>query len=155
MDELLKKLSKKTALLRVSGLVASFGLAGLISVAVIGISKTAQIYEDRVSFQAVLLSIFFMEFIVLLIRDQIRKDAESLFEEISDELQWGVQGQISIGSESKLKRPDINSRYVLRDFAKNTKLAFGLTTPYYVYISIFCLLIASYMLFSAGTVPLR
>ena len=54
--------------------------------------------------------------ILAVVYETLRKRGNVLFEEISDELQWNVQG----GGAKPLaeKRPDLNARLVLRTFAR-------------------------------------
>lgn len=158
MDDLLEKLRSKTVLLRAFGLMASFGLALLVGLLIVitlsaGFSITS--YREREASVYAVFSIFLFEFLVLILRDQIRKDAESIYEEITDELQWSIQGQIGSESPSDLKRPHVQWRYALRAFAKNARLPLGLPTSSYLLLSVICFSIGAYTLIFNTPFPLK
>ena len=58
----------------------------------------------------------------LVFRDSVRKGGETLFEELSDELQWHVLNDRQSLTQGIEGRPSLEMRYQLRRFARNTDL---------------------------------
>jgi hypothetical protein len=96
-----------------------------------------------------LLFIFaFASVAALIVRDTMRKTGESLFEELSDEVQWFVlheKYQLAKGVEAV--RPPLEIRYELRRFARNTDLPLisePAGTAVYALLNLALLLIGAY-----------
>ena len=139
MDEMLETLSRKTSSLRKLNYIASMNFAFLLIFVVKNAISGVNNYSEEVTFLFLLLMSFSINFVLLFIRDQIRKDGESLYEEVSDELQWSVKEQVMRGESQELTRPSIQWRYILRDFVKNTSLPLGLTSWQYIFLNILVL----------------
>lgn len=96
-----------------------------------------------------LLAIFaFSSISALIVRDTMRKTGESLFEELSDEVQWFVlhdKGRDAKGLDSA--RPPLEIRYELRRFARNTDLPLisgSAGTTIYALLNLTLLLVGAY-----------
>jgi uncharacterized membrane protein len=128
MDELLRQLKQKTNSLQVLSMIFICSLAFLFFTSgFVFVGNTRDLIFYEIGWIT-----FGFGLVILLVREQVRKDGESLFEEISDELQWDVKGQVMTGSSADLTRPNVNSRYALRRFAKTSDLPFGLSAMHYL-----------------------
>ena len=61
--------------------------------------------------------------ILVMFYEMLRKQGESLFEEISDELEWHVEGvRVTDRASDVVERPHLHARIILRSFARTTDL---------------------------------
>lgn len=149
-----RSLRQASQRLRMTGLLIAMltGVAiAILTYIMVNFGRRSYLFPDPF----ILLSIFTASNLALIVfRDSIRRVGESLFEEISDELQWFVAGQLSPSkNDSPPSRPPLEIRYALRRFARDTDLPLvsGSTGPAaYAAINLALFFAAAYFSYISG-----
>ncbi len=136
LEESLRRLERLTRSLRVLGLLAflsTVGCIGLSFFAALNSSHSINFLgilvgtlQDKKNYGvAFVVSLFLggLAFAIVVFHESLRRQGETLFEEISDELEWRVQETDHLGNQAIAEeRPDLRARIALRSFTRTTDL---------------------------------
>lgn len=126
----LERLTRIGALLRWVGLLTfTFTCTNLVSV-VLPLSPLPNLFElSSRTFSLLVLCSSALALISVVVYESLRKQGDSLFEEVSDELQWNIRKagrKTTAGADYEAtvadERPKLHTRIILRSFARATDL---------------------------------
>lgn len=146
-----RRLQMLTNKIHALGLMAVFSTGFSIASFIFVMSTLSERSWQRSEAFIFLIFFAFSSIAILIARDALRKTGESLFDELSDEVQWFVVHKAKSSAEGLGSvRPPLGVRYELRRFARNTDLPLvpgSAGTTIYVLLNLILMLVGAFLVY--------